>query len=108
MPHYYEEDIDFSIHNDSQAVEYDELTELGKQLIDADFFCYFKQGTRFACSAIHEKAEVLYDLFHDIAYYTPDKKYVLLKSNIGGYGTYAIENLLYEEDWERDVEEIDY
>ena len=103
------EDIDFSITNDSQAVEYDEVVKMSKLLIDADFLCFFKNGTRpFCCSALHEKAEVMYDMLHDIAYYTPDKKYVLLKSNIGGYGTYAIENLLYEEEWEQDVEAIEY
>lgn len=49
-----------------------------------------------------------HDLLHDVAYYTDDNKFVLLRSNIGNYGTYAIENLLFEEDWEKDVEAVEY
>ena len=108
MPQYYDEYINFTISADSQAVEYDQLIELSHKLIDSDFFCYFKEGTRYSCSAIHEKAEILYDLLHDVAYYTDDNKFVLLRSNIGNYGTYAIENLLFEEDWEKDVEAVEY
>ena len=108
MPQYYDEYINFTISADSQAVEYEQLIELSHKLIDSDFFCYFKEGTRYSCSAIHEKAEILYDLLHDVAYYTDDNKFVLLHSNIGNYGTYAIENLLFEEDWEKDVEAVEY
>ena len=46
MPQYYEEYINFKISADSQAVEYDQLIELSHKLIDSDFFCYFKEGTR--------------------------------------------------------------
>lgn len=102
-------EINFKITADSQAVEYDDVIALAHALIDNDFVCYFNMGTRpFTCSAVHEKAEVMYDLMHDIAYYTDDERYVLLRSNIGGYGTYAIENLIRQEEWEEGVESEDY
>ena len=59
MPQYYEEYINFTISADSRAVEYDQLIELSHKLIDSDFLL-FQRGTRYSCSAIHEKAEILY------------------------------------------------
>lgn len=101
-------DINFKIDDSSEVVEYEDVIRLAKAYLDSDFLCFFPLGTKYACNSIEKKSEVLYDLTFSTAYYTPDRKHVLLHSNIGHYGIYAAENLIYEEDWERDVEEIDY
>ena len=102
----YIEEIDF---NDlSISIDFDQLVELSHKIIDSDFYCYFKEGTKYLCSAIHEKGEILYDLLYSNSYFSSDNKFVLLTSNINNYGTYAIDNLLFKEEWEKDVEKIEY
>ncbi len=107
-------DIDFKITAQSEAVDYDDLMKILHRAIDDDFLMYFSSGVRpYNCNSVTDKAEVLYDMSKNIIYWTSDHKYILIRSELGGYGTYAIPNLISDidpkckEDWERDVEETD-
>ena len=109
-----QQDINFKITANSEAVEYDDLLKILHRAIDNDFMMYFKSGVRaYNCNNIPDKAEVLYDMSKNVIYWGENHEYILIESEIGGYGTYAIPNLIRDidpvckEDWERDVETYD-
>lgn len=105
------QDINFQITEQSEAVEYDDLIKILHRAVDNDFTMYFRSGVRpYNCNTITDKAEALHDMAKNIIYWTSDHEYILIESELGGYGTYAIPNLIRDidprckEPWERDVE----
>lgn len=103
-------DINFKITAQSEAVEFDDQVKILHRIIDNDFLMYFSSGIHpYNCNNITDKAEVLHDIAKNIVYWTSNHEFILIESELGGYGTYAIPNLIRDidpkckEDWERDV-----
>lgn len=98
----------FKTEPDWTPVSREETRLLVRKMLDGDFFVYFNGAAvdRYLCSTDEDKAEVVYDLLKDGGTYSPDGRLIYLKSNIGDYGVYAMEDLLSESERYADKEEI--
>ena len=105
---------EIKVTKDSVAIEYDELVKILHAVIDSDFMCYFKTGTRYNCNNITDKAEIMYDLAYGVPYWGENHEFIIVSSEVMKRGDYAIDNVIRDEDpffkqeWERDVEAIEY
>ena len=99
--------------DDGRFLDIDEIEKLLHKAIDNDFLLYFSNGKKFACSAIHEKGEILDDICNGHPTLLPNGRIGLENEE---YGKYEMENLIMDvddisdtnDDLDAEVEEATY